>query len=323
MTLLRAAFSLLAPAVALAQGAVAATTASEEERLHASVSLSNTVGIATFVADDHADNPYFAQSLSIGPSYQLADKQTLGLGWSLGYEYTSPDNETGRRYSPSDIGASLSHSELWSNQPTGLKLSGSLRAIVPTSFESRASNTITNVTASPSLSKSFGERLSLSYTFGFTKYFPTTEYRGTTGSKFDDDGVALCLDSKDRAGSGCMGGLNNNFSISNSLGLSYKFTDKLSGSLGIGLSRAWKLAPNGEVGDSGEPSFTRQGGLYQTTGSLSASYAVNETYSVSGGIFTGQPALDSRQSRPRFPLFDFETPANGFTSFGLTVTGKI
>jgi len=324
MSLERCALLLLAPALASAQSAISGVaSAPAEEKLHASVSLSNSLGIATFVADDHADNPYFAQSLSIGPSYSLTDKLTFGLGWSLGWEYTAPESENGRRYAPSDISGSLSHSELWNDAWSGLKLSGSLRAIAPTSFESRASNTITNLTVSPSLSKSFGERLSLSYTFAFTKFFVATEYKGSTGSQYGDDGIANCLDSE-REGSGCQGSsLNNNFSISNSLGLSYKITDKLSGSLGFGLARGWKLAPNGTVGTSEEGSWTKQGGDYRMTGSLSASYAVNQTYSVSGGIFTGQPALDSRQSRPRFPLFDFETPANGFTSFGLTISGKI
>jgi len=290
----------------------------EDKRLHATASLSTSVGQATFVQNDNADNPSVGQSLSLGPSYTLTDKLTLGLGWSIGWEYTNPDppgNTTGRRYSPSDISGSISHSELWSDDVTGLSLSGSLRAIAPTSFESRGANTLTNVSASPKLAKSFGDKLSLTYGLGFTKYFPLTEAKGSTGTKVDDDGIPLCLDSE-REGGGCQGGLNTNFTISNTIGASYTFTDKLSGSLSLGLAHGWKIAPEGV-------SWTEQRRLDSTSGSLEVSYTIDETYSISGGISSGQPALDERGSRPRFPLFDFETPANGFTTFGVTLSGKI
>lgn len=283
---------------------------SGERKLRAIVSLSNSLGLATFVADDNADNPYFAQSVSIGPYYRLTDRLSLGLGWSLGWEYTAPDRQNGRRYSPSDVSGRLSHSRLWGSDPLGLTLSGSLRAIAPTSFESRAANTVTNLTASPSLTKSLGSRLRLSYTFSFTKYLPYRQHRGDDETLYDDDGIPYCF------GEECRGGQNRNFSLHNSVGLSYQFTDKLVGLMSFGIAHGWSFAPEGG-------SWTNQRGLDSTSGSLGLSYAINETYSVSGGISSGQPALDLRGSRPRFPFADFETPANGFTSFGLTLTGKI
>jgi long-subunit fatty acid transport protein len=299
-----------------------------DQPLHASIALSTIVGEATFVANRDTNDAVVAQSVSLGPSYRLTDHVSVGLGWSLGWEYTTPDGPPGapvnRRYSPSDISGSISHSDLWSDHRSGLRLSGSIRAIAPTSFESRQNHTITNVTVSPSLSRAFlKDRLTLSYGFGFTKYFPAQATRGFVGCADDPSflhppGQEQPSTDSQRCGGG---GMNTNFSISNSLGGSYKFTDKLSGSIGIGLSRAWKFTPDGPVGSSGEPGLT--GGLWQTTGDLSMSYAINDTYSVSGGVSSGQPALDSRQSRPRFPLFDFETPANGFTTFGVTLSGRI
>jgi len=306
---------LVIPALAQAQplgdpSKLVESSAVPEKRLSAFVALSNSLGLATFVADDKADNPYFAQSVSIGPRYSLAPRLTLGLGWSLGWEYTAPERQSGRRYSPSDVSGSISHSELWGSEPLGLKLSGSLTAIAPTSFESRANNTVTNLTASPSLIKSLGDRLRLSYTFSFTKYLPYRQHGGDDQTLYDDDGILLCADDN------CRSGQNRNFSLRNAVGLSYQFTDKLTGLLRLGISHAWSFAPEGG-------SWTNQRALDATSGSIGVSYAVNETYTVSGGVSSGQPALDSRGVRPRFPFADFESPANGFTSFGLTITGKI
>ena len=84
--------------------------------------------------------------------------------------------------------------------------------------------------------------------------------------------------------------------------------------VGIAIRQRFRDAPEGG-------SWTRQHSE-STEGSLSVSYALNDTYNVSGGISSGQPALDDRGSRPRFPLFDFESPANGFTTFGVTLSGR-
>lgn len=310
MTIRHSTLALLLPTVALAAEPTLLKSAGgiEEKRLHATASLSTSVGQATFVAHDDADNPTVAQSLSLGPSYSLTDKLTLGLGWSLGWEYTHPDNDTGRPYSPSDISGSISHSDIWSSEGLGLRLSGSLRAIAPTSFESRFARTVTNLTGSLNLSRAFlGDRLTLSYGPSVTKYLATRDTRPDVNCRFTPQG---------QAAEPCeTPGMNNNFAHGHSLGVGYKFTDKLSGSLGITIRQRFKNATEGG-------SWTRQHSE-STDGSLGVSYTLSETYSVSGGISSGQPALDGRSSRPRFPFADFETPANGYTTFGVTLSGRI
>src|SRR5687768_13536576 len=58
------------------------------ERFGGTAALDSFVGIGTFIGDRHADNPYWASTLTIKPSYELIEDLHLKLYFSLTYEWT-------------------------------------------------------------------------------------------------------------------------------------------------------------------------------------------------------------------------------------------
>ena len=81
------------------------------------VSLKYSLGSATFVRSKSTSslvpakdrmNPLFNQNLSFSPGYKLHEKLMVGASWGFGYEYTTPNNPTARRFEPGDLGLSFS-----------------------------------------------------------------------------------------------------------------------------------------------------------------------------------------------------------------------
>lgn len=324
---------------ALNMGAAPSTSVSAEaeapKKLTTTLSLSNEVGSGTFVENDYSDDPYFGQSLSISPKYQLVDKVSASASWSLGWELTMPGNSTGRRYTPSDVSLKLSHSSLYrDSRYSGVNLTGSVGAIVPTSYEARFNHTITNLTFTPGLSRAFiGDKLSLSYSFSFTKYLPSAEGKGFSPdpaeqAQSEDDFGNLIVPCREGSSCAVAGGLNNNYGVKNSFSISYAWTEKLSTSISAGISNTFKY----EVNDSpyGDPVLydddvePRSRGRSDTTsGSVDASYQVNDIFSVSVGAASSQSALEEDRDGLRFPWWDFKSPAKNYSQIYASVSAAL
>src|SRR5262249_44753423 len=108
--------------------------------------LSTYVGSGTFYSSGYRD-PYVSNALYLRPSYQLGTKFKLSLN-ARAYPaegYTLPDSPTGRRFNPLDTWLYLAAKNLWSEPRSKIKLSGTARLVVPTSFESRYAHLFTGV----------------------------------------------------------------------------------------------------------------------------------------------------------------------------------
>lgn len=286
-----------------------------------SVSLGTTVGSATFVTG-YADNPLVEQSFNLNIGYKLTDKIGLGMGWGFGFEYTQPDNDTGRRFSPSDISVSARYSlkEPWFEGNIPL----SLRATLPTSQGSIYNNTITNLGLGTGYSKSFFKKLTVSYSFGFTKHLQASIFRDTkpaTGSVLSDDGLPMVLprvSSGEDGSVGSGGPMNTNFSLRNSISLSYQIMDKLSAGISFGISNFFRYAvPDGFFQNPDLPVVGRGD---MTSGSIGVDYQLLDDLSLSFSINSSQPALTSDNKSIRFPFWAFNAPEGNYSSFSLSAS---
>jgi hypothetical protein len=228
----------------------------------------------------------------------------------------------------------LSARKLYEGPRSKIKIGGSLRAVIPTSYETRYQNTITILSPGVSASRPFefgrpdkeGKKWELVLSLGtsFSKYFQTSIYRGSGPG--DTTGCRAGVSNGNSAGSAadsdrCGGPINANFSFTTSAnaGLS---RGRYSLSSTLILINQFRYA----AGDSAFTAMNAEtrGRNDATWGLLSVGYKINDYLSASAGLSSYQPALDSRYRYPRFPFFDFSgTNANNFTQVFVGVNGTL
>ncbi len=317
-------------------------TGTEEEKeqaggFHVGLDLDHSLGSGTFV-----DTRYYAAlngGLSVGPSYgfkvkdvRLSASAKAGLGW----EYTLPDNETGKRVAYSDIKVGLAAPAAFKNKWSGITASPSFGLTIPITPESRVATTITSLSLGVGLSRSFFEKLKATYRLTGGRSFhvnnqvmlPASTERDSMGNLF-----RVCRTNANFCDST---GNNKAWSLVNFIDLGYRPTDKLAFSLSFMLSSGWK-----EAGDVGGPDYkpkaldvngnpvARDGMVVgnRMAGSLGASYALTDSFEVSLGLSNGGaaggPTLTNDNKNIRFPFFDFLSPANSLTEVSLTLSASI
>ncbi|MEK6608413.1 MAG: hypothetical protein AABZ30_12190 [Myxococcota bacterium] len=302
--------------------------APEEDRLSTGFELSNSLGLGTFVENDYSDAPFFGQALDINPTYKLTDDISADVDWILAWEYTTPDNPTGRRYTPSDVVFRVAHSSLLKDARfTGLTVTSSVLAIAPTSYESRFRGTVTNLTGRIGVNRPFlGDRLTPSYRFSATKYLPTQQSPGFLTDPeeqeeiADDQGHLLVACSVARDACAGTAGINPSYSFTNRARVDYKVTSKFSAKLILDVTNIFKFETPEAFSD---PNLPSRGRVDMTAGVFELVYSLHERLDLKAGVTSEQPALDSRNDGLRFPFFDFESPSNNFTQFYLSVATKL
>ncbi|MBI3184013.1 MAG: hypothetical protein HYZ28_17915 [Myxococcales bacterium] len=354
---------LLAPAVALSQGqpapaaapgaasaasapapqsapvaasSVAATApAKDTSGLHWGIDLDHSLGQGTFV--DPSKYAYFDGSVLVVPSYGF-DVQGIKLSasgrFAIGWEYTLPDNESARRFDWTDIRAGLSAPALVTEKVSGISVTPSVTATLPISVASRRANTITVLSGGLGFARTVWN-FDLTYRFAAARGFHANPLiGGAVSDETDALGARLCLY---RAGETTCNvfGTNTQFSISNSLEVTYRATEKLSFQLTYGIINRFKYPVVDTVDEytpkalnsNGEPVATagygRSDGMIS---SVSASYTINDTFSISTGFATppvGIPPKTKDGKRFRFPFYDFLTPADNVTSFSVTLSAAL
>jgi hypothetical protein len=341
-----------ASAVARAQGAVrdnaTLSTATNDEaktwlekRFGGSlVDLSTYIGSGTFYASGYHD-PYVSNALMLRPVYQLGTKYKLTLNARiyLEEEYTLPDNPTGRRFNPLDTWLYLAAKNLYTEARSKIRISGTGRVVLPTSYESRYAHLLTAVGIGLSANRMFefgtpdsqGKRWELAVSLGdtFTKFIRTSALRG--GGAGDSTGCRTFVTGGARTGTGeyggtseadrCGGPLNTNFSNSvvlnatlmrrrASLSATYSLINEFKYSAPNDTFTAMNAVPLGRVD--------------ATWAILALGYEITDHVGVSLGLSTFQPAMNSRENGLRFPLFDFSgTNANNFTQVFAGLSGTL
>jgi hypothetical protein len=302
------------------------------------------IGSGTLYTSGYHDS-YVADAFYVRPSYQLGTKYKLSLNARVYVEeeWTTPDNATGRRFNPLDSWIYLTSKDLYTMPRAKIRFSGSLRTVIPISYESRYANLVTALGASGAAARTFefgrpdtqGKRweLSTSLGLGYTKGIYSSDLRGsfpgdTSGCR-QTDPVAVTSGpggpsptETDR----CGGPLNTSFTITSSGNIALS-RGRYSLSMTLIVINQFKYAIDQTTTNLivAQTDTVPRGREDFTWGIISAGYDISDHLSVSLGIASYQPALDSTYQHLRFPFFDVTAGANAnnYAQLLVGVTGTL
>lgn len=245
---------------------------------------------------------------SFGISKEFVDGLSGSLGWGF-YKYLTTAGGTNfeREARINDLSVSLTYGPIYTIPVLDVSISASLGAVVPLSRMSRTSTLRTRLSPRLSFGRSFGN-LSLSYGFGGSKSFH--EFTSPVVDATDVDAIRRDGGAEDiSANEVALAGVNSEWSISHSIGLSYQWVDNFSTSLSWGYGKSWGY----DVTDCDELSseFARCDGRIprdSMTGSISANYLLRDHYSFTLAAMTAQRPKTADNRRFNFPFWDIQTP---------------
>ena len=307
--------------------------------LHASASLTQQLGSATFVASPA--NPTFGTTLTLAPYATLTKYWTLSLEQRIGIEWTSSDSTTYRnQLELSDLGVRVSYSGLkWEELNLALGINAGYQ--LPISLQSRHVGSTGAISLGSRLAwslKELGLLTSVSLGVGVN---PTVQalagrFAGVDVLQYDDRTLGpttpvSCNTRPGESSGACLDGRwPSGFSWRTGLSLGYTppmLDNKLSLTLDLGYAMAFSsyFAPRDGVSNVGnydnadlKADNARDFAPRQSTqGNLSASYQLTDWFVASLGAQSGQPFLNARGDGVRFPLWDFTSTANNFSSIYL------
>jgi hypothetical protein len=301
--------------------------------------LSTYIGTGTFYTGGYS-RPNVQEALYLKPVFNLGTKLNLTLNARvyLLYEFTNPDSESAQRFSPLDSWLWLNAGNLYTEPHTKIRLSGNVRVVLPTSYESRYANMVMALGGGLGLSRRFewGKNkdwnAGISLSSAVVKNFHTHAYRGN-----GPDDLAGChgqLSPAVAAGAArgeiapavadtdaCGGPLNTNVSVTSALSPSIGYK-KLSLAVTMIFINSFKYSFDNDPYTAMHTVQTGQ--VDQTWGMISLAYEINDHLGVDVGLSSYQPALNSMYNAPRFPFFDFESGnAANYTQVFLGVNGTL
>lgn len=284
-----------------------------------------SVGFGTFV-EGFDDDPFVAQALSVRPSLRIDEipgTASLILRQDLSYEFTEPNNPSGRAFDWADTWLWLVAPGLWTEPLTGVTLGAEARVTLPISYESRMSDRITAVTIGPRVTRAFGDFTAQLRVLG-TKHVFAHSNAGLQRDEVDTgdaDGIPLA---QCRAGeTWCAGGPYVPSWGASLYGLlAYQVTSAVSTSLVLQYGAMWREAAPDDAFTSRavdeDGNRVVQQGLQRSAdtavATIDVTYQLDETFGFSAGVVTQMPTRTADNRAFRFHLIDFATPANNYSS---------
>ena len=305
-----------------------------------SASMDQYMGLGTFV-----DPNLYASAGTWVNAFLSYRRQLGGRAVALGiqpfgaqgitYEYTMPDNYTGRRIVNDDARVTVSMPALYKNQLTGIVLTPNFNIIIPTTPESWHSGLITRIGLGGSAVRMFGlpvgsVQASVS---GFATY---GIYTGTAN-------VVKASDRRDAQGNNVVlarGGEQNADIANNNAALALRWgggatwlaSDWLFFSISYGQIASWKYAatnnideftPKGMDVNGNGVAWTGMSPSIAQFGSVSVSINITDVLSASLYLYNLAPLLDTQSKNIRFPFADVTGIPNNYTILGLSLGATI
>ncbi|QDG52943.1 hypothetical protein FIV42_20005 [Persicimonas caeni] len=223
------------------------------------------------------------------------------------------------RFEDTGLSASWSGYEI---EPIDTTVSARYSATLPTSLESRTSNLIVGNTLTTSASKTFFEKLTLSYSLAGSWTPHTTEMATnapdtvqilretdpltTASGEFPDNEY-----------------YNSQFALTNALSASIPVWDKLNASISYSLTKYWTYHVDNDDALAADIDGIQTGRMTSdvSIAAASLSYPIGDYVNVSGGIRTAQAPKTSDNSSFRFPWWDTTSAASNRSAFQLAITG--
>ena len=341
---------LTATATAAAGGAgVGAPAPAWWAPLHGTASLDHYVGSGTFIADRHADNPYYASFLSAAPSWSLTDDLRVMAELGFTYEWTrlvtpchpasgpraagaptadcsDAEEPAGYRHDFTDLTLSVRHARLWDPGPA--QLSGWASVALPTSRTSRATDNVTTLGVGGA-ARARWSALSVNLSFGALKFFPLREAQVVAEQDVlvADDGTPVGRCASFRTAS-CiaLSGFVASWRLQTTLSLTVTvpWVEGLSATASVGYlydrrhGRDADALRSPRVDGDGDPVVRGVNASNSTTGNVEVSYSLDDHFSLAIGLFSLQPARTADGHHLRFPFYDFVSPANNYTAWYLS-----
>ncbi|MBX7098971.1 MAG: hypothetical protein K1X89_14775 [Myxococcaceae bacterium] len=295
-----------------------------------SVDLDHWLGVGTFI--DPAQYSYLAVNLTVAPSYTFSlkgKKLRASATARATYEYTMPDNDNGRRFSPYDTRLGLSAPGLLKEPNTGITLSPSFGMTIPTSQESWQATLVTSLSLGAALAKSFG-KFDFSASVGGSRGFhlsPVNASRLTTAR--DAQGNRIVIGRNGELDPGYFG-MNTAWSMSAGGSVNFRATDSLSFYVGYTFIKSWKYQaatdpsdPNSSQALDSNGNPVVRFGLAQadrTFGVFGGSYQLTDNYAIGLSASTIQTPKSNDLSHFRFPFWSFDGVTGNSTSINLTLS---
>ena len=332
-----------APAAAPTAGTTPSATASgalaaQEEKENQGgpsigIELDHSLGTGTFV--DPSLYSSFGATLSVVPRYVFSAgglKFALSLAIRGGWEYTLPDSENGRRFSPADTRLGLSAPAILKSDKLGISFSPSIGVLIPTTQESWQAGLITNLSVGFALAKPVG-RFNFALTSNGSRGFHVTgasqvRSQATSGAADQLNSFAA---RKVAGGSDepfvAFAAWNTAWSFNVGGNISAQATDELSFVIGYTYARSWKYfgvpigpderLPAGAVYGSGQAE--------RTSTVIAANYQLTDHYGISLSASTLQTPRSGAMGGAgyfRFPFWAINNAADNATALSFTFSAS-
>jgi hypothetical protein len=284
-------------------------------------------------------NPTFGSSLTLAPWATITRDWIVSLQQVMGIEWTRSDSTTyANQVELSDLNARVSYTGLrWDDLGLGLALIAGYN--LPISLVSRNQGSLGTFSTGARLGwfeRSSGFNVYGSGGVGFNAVVHELAGRVNTGKPLEYNDRALgptepvtCNLRPGEEGSACLSGIwPSGLSWRVGIGAGYSppvLDNKLMLSLDLGYAQGFSFfqPTNGATLDDGtELSAEELKGAHaadiaprqSSSGNLSASYQVTDWFVATLGVQSGQPFLDTSTQGVRFPLWDFVSMPNNFSS---------
>ncbi len=300
------------------------------------IALDHYLGVGTFV--DTKFYSSFSAMLTVIPQYLFAiGKQRLVASATVrgAYEYTLPDNETGRRWGLFDVRVGVSAPAFFRETAlTGIAFSPSIALSIPTSLESWNAGLITSISLGVTMSRSVGTvdfranvggaRAIYGQSFSGLRN-PNVSGTGTNPTDTNGNLLAVCRVGEVYCGSG---GANPAWSFTAGGQVQWRATGSFLLYVGYSFVKTWRYAAT-EVVDQYTPQAldgrgnpvakAGAGTADRTSAYFGGSYQLNEHYSLDLGVSNIQTPL-TPTGQVRFPFLSFGTWADNSTSIYFTLS---
>ncbi len=316
-------------ASASATGALAALEEKENQGgFSLGVELDHSVGTGTFV------NPnlysYFGATLAVTPRYVFTAgdiKLAASLALRGAWEYTLPDSENGRRFSPGDTRLGISAPALLKNDFTGISISPSIGILIPTSPEAWQAGLITNLSAGLAITRPAG-RFNFALTGSGSRGFHTSSFSQVRARSGSAEQLQTFSARKSATGAPeafvASFGTNTAWSFNVGGNVSLQANDELSFVVGYTYSRSWKyklapLGPDERLPNGADADL--QGEAERTSTVIAANYQLTDHFGVSLSASTLQTPRSGAGGGAgyfRFPFWAIGNAADNATSINFT-----
>ena len=303
------------------------------KNLSASVALTTSLGTGSFAPSESYKNHFVAQSVFLSAGYRIWKGLSVRANWSFDWEYTQPDNASGRRFFPRDVNLMMA----WGNPIDAIKkyLTHSLflRVQLPTSLLAQVETRLLRLGLGLSLGKTIKGIVTLNYQFAFNKSFH--RYTSPVFNQSEAALPSIVLRQSTRNGLGLSDGFapipgvrNTEWMVQNTLSIMFHPHKTVTIGASFGIFNLFRYAmPIDEFTPTiptvdGPVQADAVGRIDFTVGDVFVSWRPIRHFGIALGATSWQTPFSANNRSLRLPFFNVVTPNDNTTTFYLQLSGS-